>query len=320
MADVNQMASRAPDRDSNTDITVIILTYNEQLHIQRAIEGIRSIAQRVIVIDSYSTDKTVSIAREAGAEVVQHPFTNHSAQFNWALDTLDITTGWVLRLDADEVIEPDLAAEIFDKLPKLPANVVGVNFDRKHIFMGKWIRHGARYPLRMLRLWRTGKGRVEDRWMDEHIHVWDGRTITLKGGFEDRNENDLSFFTAKHNGYATREAIDVLIERHHLLPNEKRTLHVASSQAKGKRWIKENVYNHLPLWAGPAAYFLYRYIIRLGFLDGREGTIYHLLQGFWYRYLVACKIYEFEAKLVQHGTTAEKRAALERLTGYKLES
>lgn len=301
------------------DITVIILAYNEKLHIRRAIKSVRSIAQNVVVIDSYSTDETVSIAQEAGAEVIQHAFVSQSAQFNWALDTLDIRTGWVLRLDADEVIEPDLAAEIADKLPKLPVDVVGVNFDRKHIFMGKWVRHGARYPLRMLRLWRTGKGRVEDRWMDEHVHVWGGRTITFKGGFEDRNENDLSFFTAKHNGYATREAIDVLIDRHHLLPNEQRTLHVTSGQTKTKRWIKENIYNRLPLWAGPSAYFLYRYVIRLGFLDGREGAIYHLLQGFWYRYLVACKIYEFETKLSRYRTADEKRAALEHFTGYKLE-
>ncbi|MCJ2187469.1 glycosyltransferase family 2 protein [Novosphingobium beihaiensis] len=315
-----QIAAAPSSQHTNSDITVIILTYNEQLHIRRAIESVRNIAQSILVIDSYSTDDTVAIAHDAGAEVVQHAFVNQSAQFNWGLDNLNIGTAWVLRLDADEVIESDLASEINQKLPLLPSDIVGVNFDRKHIFMGKWIRHGARYPLRMLRLWRTGKGRVEDRWMDEHVHVWDGRTITFKGGFEDRNENGLSFFIAKHNGYATREAIDVLINRYNLSPSRQRKFHIAARQAKIKRWIKEHIYNHLPLWAGPFAYFLYRYVIRMGFLDGKEGTIYHLLQGFWYRYLVACKIYEFEMELTRCRTTDDKRSALENLTGYKLET
>lgn len=301
------------------DITVVILTFNEARHIERAIASVRPIARDIVVVDSFSKDDTVALAEAAGARVLQNPFVNYAAQFQWALDNAGIATGWTMRLDADEYIEPDLAAEIRDRLDRLPGDVVGVNFDRKHIFMGRWVRHGGRYPLRLLRLWRTGQGRIEIRWMDEHIVVWGGRTVTFKGGFADANENDLTFFTAKHNSYATREAIDVLSQRYALLPDD-RALNAdsASRQAGRKRWFKENIYNRLPLWAGPMGYFLYRYIFQLGFLDGRTGTIYHVLQGFWYRYLVACKVYEYDRGMAECTNTEERLAALSRLTGYDL--
>lgn len=302
-----------------SDVTVVILTFNEARHIARAIASVRPFARAVLVVDSHSTDNTAAIAAAAGARVLQHRFVNYSEQFQWALDNGAIGTGWTMRLDADEIIEADLAREIRDRLPSLPDDVAGVNFDRKHIFMGRWVRHGGRYPLRLLRLWRTGLGRIENRWMDEHMIVWGGRTVNFRGGFADRNENDLTFFTAKHNSYATREAIDVLLRRYGLL-EEDRSLNAASAsrQAGAKRWIKGNIYNRLPLWAGPLLYFLYRYIFQLGFLDGRTGTIYHVLQGFWYRYLVACKIFEYDRELVTRASREERLEALSRMTGYDL--
>ena len=307
-------SSRAP-----CDITVVILTFNEERHIARAIASVRPIASDILVVDSFSSDATPEIAGSAGARVLQRRFINHSEQFQWALDHGEIDTAWTMRLDADEVIEPDLAEEIQHRLPGLPADIAGVNFDRKHIFMGRWVRHGGRYPLRLLRLWRTGQGRIESRWMDEHMIVWGGGTVTFRGGFEDRNENDLTFFTAKHNSYATREAIDVLSQRYGLLPSDEGLNAEASSRQAGvKRWFKEKVYNRLPLWAGPLLYFLYRYIFQLGFLDGRTGTIYHVLQGFWYRYLVACKIYEYDRQLRNCATREDRLAALSQMTGYEL--
>jgi glycosyltransferase involved in cell wall biosynthesis len=301
------------------DVTVVILTFNEARHIARAIASVRSFASEILVVDSFSVDDTTELAEKSGARVLQHVFVSQSQQFQWALDNGGIATGWTLRLDADEVIESDLAKEICQRLPSLPSTVVGVNFDRKHVFMGKWIRHGGRYPLRLLRLWRTGQGRVEDRWMDEHIIVWGGGTVTFKGGFADKNENDLTFFTAKHNSYATREAIDVLMRRYRIYAGDNPLSTIsASRQAGTKRWIKERLYNPLPLWAGPLLYFLYRYVFLLGFLDGRTGTIYHVLQGFWYRYLVACKVYEYDRVLKRCGTPRERLEALSQLTGYDL--
>ncbi len=136
------------------NITAVILTYNEALHLERAIRSIQAFADQILVVDSGSSDGTAEIAQRLGAEVHTHAFVNQARQFQWALDTLDIHGEWVLRLDADEIIEPDLAREISEKLPQLPAEVVGVNLKRKHIFMDRWVRHGGRYPLVMLRLWR----------------------------------------------------------------------------------------------------------------------------------------------------------------------
>lgn len=302
------------------DLTVLILTFNESRHLARAIGSVRSIAKEVLVVDSFSTDNTVKIAEELGARVLQNRFINYSKQFQWGLDSGQIKTAWILRLDADEILEPDLVRQIELSLPKIPADVVGVNFDRKHIFMGRWIRHGGRYPLRLLRLWRQGQGRVEQRWMDEHIVVWGGRTVTFPGGFADVNLNDLTFFTDKHNKYATREALDVLSQRWDLFPRDE-AFHSASvsRQAAAKRYFKERFYNQLPFWVGPMVYFLYRYFIQLGFLDGRPGLIYHFLQGYWYRFLVGAKVVELEAELADCSTNEQRIARLAQITGHKLD-
>ncbi len=301
------------------NITAIILTHNESLHIERAIRSIQGFANQICVVDSGSTDDTTDIARALGAEIHTHPFVNQARQFQWALDTLDIHGEWVLRLDADEIIEPDLAREITEELPRLPADVVGVNLKRKHIFMDRWVRHGGRYPLVMLRLWRRGNGRIEDRWMDEHMVVWGGRTVTFQGGFADHNLNDLTYFIDKHNKYATREAIEVLNQRLGLFArDEALNARSASFQASFKRWAKERLYNRLPFPVSATLYFLWRYIFQLGFLDGRSGLVYHFLQGYWYRLLVGAKVVELGWAVGHLSDPADICAELSRLTGHKL--
>lgn len=301
-----------------TSLAVVILTYNEEVHLERALASVAPIAPEVFVIDSGSSDGTVETARAHGATVLQHPFVNQAQQFQWALDHAPITADWVMRLDADEVIEPELAAEIARRLPGLPPEVTGVNLKRKHVFMGRWIRHGGRYPLVLLRLWRRGKGRIEQRWMDEHMLLTEGRAVTFKGGFADVNLNDLAFFTRKHERYATREAVDVINARRGLFA---RDLGVAggAGQARLIRLLKEELYNRLPFELSAALYFLLRYVLQLGFLDGREGAIYHFLQGYWYRFLVGARVVELERALGDlEGEAAVAR--LSELTGLTLAS
>ena len=297
---------------------VLILTHNEERHIARAIRSVAPFARYVTLVDSFSSDRTVEIAQSLGATVLQRPWINYADQFRWGLAQIANDAEWIMRLDADEVIEPDLSERILEDLPKLDAGVVGINIDRKHIFMGRWIRHGGRYPLTLLRIFRKGAGRIEQRWMDEHILV-DGGTVHFKGGFSDQNLNDLTFFTEKHNKYAVREAIDILNGKYHLIEGDgSLTSKSTSHQTWIKRLIKEKIYNQMPFWLGPSAYFFYRYLFQLGFLDGREGLIYHFLQGYWYRFLVGAKVFEYEAELSKVPTRAEKLATLERLTGHKL--
>ncbi len=301
------------------NLAVVILTHNEERHIGRALDAISPLAAEVFVIDSFSTDKTVEIAREKGATVLTNAWTNYSRQFQWGLDNAPITADWIMRLDADEIIEPDLVREIREKLPALGPEVVAVNLKRKHIVFDRWIRHGGRYPLILTRIWRRGNGRIEDRWMDEHMIVWGGRTVLFQAPFADHNLNDFGFFTDKHNKYATREAVDVLNQRYGLFPEDDRLKSDRSSfQASAKRVVKQRIYNQIPFPISTLGYFLYRYILQLGFLDGREGLIYHFLQGYWYRFLVGVKVAEFDRVLKGMGTSEERRAELAKLTNLKL--
>jgi glycosyltransferase involved in cell wall biosynthesis len=301
-------------------LAVVILTHNEERHITRALESITPIANEVFVVDSYSVDRTSEIATAHGAVVLQNKFVNYAKQFQWALDKAPINSDWIMRLDADEVVEPDLAAALNEELPKLGLGVVGVNLNRKHIFLGRWIRHGGRYPLRLLRIWRRNHGRIEDRWMDEHIIVWGGRTVTIDGGFADHNLNDLTFFTDKHNKYATREAIDILNQQLHLFARDRDiTKDTTSWQASFKRLVKERIYNRFPFQVTVPVYFIYRYFVRFGFLDGIEGLAYHALQGFWYRFLVGAKLLELQRATAHLRDPAEIKAELGRLTGLKIE-
>jgi glycosyltransferase involved in cell wall biosynthesis len=300
-------------------LTTVILTRDEEVHIARAIASVQAFSHEVLVVDSYSQDRTCEIARSLGARVVQNPWVNQARQFRFALAECGIRTEWILRLDADEVVGPDLAARLAQVLPTLTPQVTGVVLNRRHMFMGRWVRHGGRYPLRLLRVWRNGLGEVEDRWMDEHVRLKAGRAIALDGVFADVCERDVAFFVAKHNGYAAREAVEVLGRKYGLL-GEARTPSIASigAQARVKRWIKEQVYNRLPFGFGPLAYFLWRYLLQLGFLDGRSGLIYHVMQGFWYRFLVDVRVLELERALRPCRTREERLAVLRRATGLAL--
>ena len=299
-------------------ISVVTLTLNEERHIERAVRSVASLATKTFIVDSFSTDRTIELAREAGAHVVQHKFVNYAQQFQWALDNLPIETKWVMRLDADEVLTPELVEEIARQTANAPPDVTGINLNRRHIFLDRWIKHGGRYPLTLLRIWRKGAAKIEQRWMDEHMVLLHGRAITFEHDFSDHNLKDLTFFTDKHNKYATREAIDVLRQRYRLGgASDMPAMLSASRQAAAKRWIKERVYNHLPFWFGPFGYFFYRYFFQVGFLDGREGVIYHFLQAFWYRFLVAAKVAEYDRSLKSLPDRQTKVETLARLTGYR---
>ncbi len=305
---------------NRVSIAVVILTYNEARHLLRALDHVSGFAQEIFVIDSYSTDGTVEMARSRGIQVLQHRFQNQARQFEWALANAPLTADWVMRLDADEIVEPDLADEIAASLPHLPPDVTGVNLNRKTIFQGRFIRHGGRYPLIMLRIWRRGKARIEDRWMDEHIYVTEGRVVTFRGGFADHSLIDLTEFTEKHNRYASREALEVLSARFDLFPARGRRLtgETTARQARAKRFVKESIYNRIPYEISSIAYFIYRYVFRLGFLDGRQGLVYHVLQGFWYRFLVGAKVRELQAAVRAASSEEEIRAAIARLTRMSL--
>jgi len=296
-------------------LTVVILTFNEAQHIARAIGSVRDIARHIVVVDSGSTDATCKIAGDLGAKILRNPWTNHATQFNWALDQLDDDTNWVLRLDADEIVMPELAAEIGKSLATLNDDIEGVLVSRRMTFLGRPIRYGGLFPIRVLRLFRHGKGRCENRWMDEHIKV-EGNTAEFHGEIVDDNLSSLSWWTEKHNSYASREVVDILNLEHGFMPHETVASLTGGQQAGVKRWLKERVYGRLPGGLRAFAYFFYRYILRLGFLDGREGRAFHILQGFWYRFLVDAKLFEVRKYMTQHDVDVV--TAIDKVLGIKL--
>lgn len=201
-----------------------------------------------------------------------------------------------MRLDADEYATPELAQEIASRLAARPAGANGVYVKRRIHFLGRWIRHGAVYPMWVLRLWRLGYGRCENRWMDEHIRLTGGESLRFAHDLVDENLNDLTWWTDKHNRYAVREAADLLNLKYRFADFDAIDTMIGGEQSRIKRWLKERVYARLPLFVRPAGYFVYRYFLRLGFLDGVPGLAWHTLQGFWYRFLVDAKLYEAERR------------------------
>lgn len=277
------------------DLTAIILTKNEKLHIERCIKNLTGIANRIILIDSYSTDNTQEIAWNLGAEVIEHKWPgNQAEQFNWALDNINITTEWILRLDADEYLLPELIEEIKIKLPKIDTDVTGIEFKRRHIFLNKWMKHGI-YPVKILRLFRNGYGRYEQRIMDEHIVISSGQIIELEYDFCDHNLNNLSWFCNKHIDYAIREAAEMISTELYNLSEKRANNYTLSGQASEKR-KKKNSYLRKPLFWRSFAYFLYRYFWKGAWRDGKEGFLFNFLQGWWYRTLVDAKIFEIKKK------------------------
>jgi glycosyltransferase involved in cell wall biosynthesis len=229
----------------------------------------------------------VAIAKEFGAKILTNSFVNYATQFNWGLDHSDSSCEWVLRIDADERIPPELRDELLREMQAAPEGIIGFECARRIRFLGRLLRYGDTYPIWLVRVWRNGVGRCEDTWMDEHIVLGQGKVRRVQGDLIHDIPKDLTEWTAKHNGYASRECQDI---------TSREAAAALEGQAGTKRWLKQNVYLRLPLFFRAFFYWFYRYFLKLGFLDGTQGLIYHFLQGFWYRFLVDAKLYEGGAR------------------------
>jgi len=280
--------------DSKTvlmDVAVIVLTYNEEANIAQALDSVTGWARQIFIVDSYSTDRTLMIAAAYPCTTVQNRFESYAKQRNFALDQLPIETEWVLFLDADEWLPADLKREISDVISRKPEEN-GFHIKWRLIWAGKWIRRGY-YPTWILRLFRCGKARCEDRAVNEHLIV-EGKTGQLRNDFMHEDRKGVTDWIVKHNGYATREAQELLNTRSEPAYREIDARLFGTAQAQRKRWLRHKVWNRMPPLIRPFFYFSYRYVLAGGFLDGREAFVYHFLHALWYPMLIDVKYLELK--------------------------
>lgn len=278
------------------NVDVIILTYNEERHIKRCIESVLPFANKIYVMDSFSTDSTLDIlSTYKNVSVQQQTFVNYATQFNAALDAFEPESEWLMRLDADEYVDAEFSCFLSSQLDSVESSVNALMANRFMTFMGKLLEHGGMADYWMLRLWRNGLGRSETTWMDEHIILSEPTvSVKLPGRLIDDNLNNLSWWATKHVNYSTREAIDVLLREEKECCDTMVKPSLFGAGAERVRFLK-NLYNRMPLFTRPFFYFVYRYFVRLGFLDGKQGFLWCILQGFWYRMMVDAKLFEIKS-------------------------
>jgi glycosyltransferase involved in cell wall biosynthesis len=272
-------------------LCVVVLTFNEELNLEACLSSVSGWVRDLVVVDSGSTDDTLAIARRHGARVLNNPFENHSKQWAWALQHGGLQSGWVLGLDADQRVTPELRSCIEGLLrddEEHPGRVRGAYVRRRQVFRGRWIRHGGYYPKYLLKLFRLDSVRLDPgELVDHHFHV-DGLVIRLEADLveENRNEDSIDAWLAKHIRYARLQAQEELQPMAGAGPAR-----LSGSPDERTRWLK-GLWRRLPLFVRPWLYFFYRYVIRLGFLDGREGFVFHFMQALWYRVLVDVRLSE----------------------------
>ena len=272
------------------NISVFILTFNEAANIRRCLESLRGWTDDIVIVDSGSTDGTLTICREYGSRIYQNKFINHAIQCNWALDNIEFKSEWVMRLDSDEILPDKLKSELAGYVGGLNENVTGIYINRRQYYMNRWLRHGGIYPHYILRVFRKGAGRYEEK-TEEHFVLRMGTTIKARNDFlEDNRNNTMKFWLRKHDDLSDGEIRDTLgLTRDNDADLEPKMF---GERVQRTRWFKLNVYQRLPLFLRAFLYFTYRYFIRLGLLDGVPGLIYFVNQSFWYRFYVDSRIYE----------------------------
>ncbi len=272
------------------DITVIILTKDEEKNIKKCIDSVLGFSKRIVVMDSYSTDKTLEIAKSLGADIYQHEFRHYGAQFQYALDNCDIKTQWVFRLDADEEVSVETKKELEYLCNKhKDTDINGFVFRLQETFLNRRLRYSGLNVLEKLCIFKYGKAYMEDRYMGEHIILTEGKSIKLKSLSYHNDFKDITFWINKLNWYASREAKDYLYQK-----NRVQEISALDKPTKIRRFMKYNIYYKMPMRLRCWLVFIYRYIFRLGFLDGRAGYYRLYFMVYWYRMLVDSKIYEAE--------------------------
>ena len=283
------------------DFSFVILTYNEEDHLPRLLKSIQDLKAPTFVLDSGSTDRTIEICNSYGTETASHPFENHPKQWHTALSTFKFTTPWLVCLDADQVVTPELHNQLQNFRNSDHQYIDGIYFNRKNYFKGQWLRYGGYYPKYLLKMFRTGIGFSDLNENMDHRFVVPGKTMTWERGHiieENLKENNISFWLSKHNRYSDLLAREEVERMEKLRTQTVKPVFWGNPDQK-TAWLK-NLWWRLPRFLRPFLYFTYRMVFQLGILDGRTGILFHFLQGFWFRIIVDVKINEL-LKLRKNG-------------------
>lgn len=272
-------------------LTCIVLTFNEAQNLSACLDSLRRLRCDLVVVDSGSEDDTIGIATALGARIFTHPFETHAKQWLWAFQNVGITTDWVLALDADQQVSEALAESI-ERFLEAPGRFEGAYVSRKQIFRGRWIRFGGYYPKLMLKMFHKDAVAVDLTDLVDHHFIVRGLTRILNGDLIEANlkEDSISVWIAKHNNYARLQAQQEFEARPRAIPAR-----LFGSADEKSAWLKR-LWAEIPIYVRPCAYFVYRYVLRFGFLDGKQGFLFHFLQGFWYRLLVDINIDEMRSR------------------------
>jgi len=277
----------------NSKFSFLILTYNEEIHLPRLLESVKELDAPLFILDSGSTDNTLNVAADHGATVLAHAFENHPKQWDFALKNFDIKTPWIICLDADQVVTPELKERLLNFRDEDHKDIDGIYFNRKNYFKGRWIRHGGYSPFYLLKMIRYGVGYSDLSENMDHRFIVPGKTEVWKDGCileENLKENNIKFWIDKHNRYSDLVAAEEVermlnLRAQTVKPNFRGSPDERTARLKQLWW-------QLPRYTRPMLYFIYRMFFQLGILDGREGIIFHFLQAYWFRLIVDIKIDE----------------------------
>jgi glycosyltransferase involved in cell wall biosynthesis len=295
-------------RPAEMNLSVIVLTWNEEQNLPRCLESIGALGCPIFVVDSGSTDATLDIARQHGAHCFHHPFHTHTDQWCWAIGHLPLETDWVFGLDADQCLTAGLRDELNVTFGGPVADDVdGFYVTRRQIFRGRWIRHGGYYPKRLLKIFRRQKVLFDRADLVDHHFYVPGRIIVLRHDIieDNRKEDDIIFWIQKHTRYAALIAAEEHLRRDGaaVAPIPAAMLGTSDQRSLAmKAW-----WRNLPLFVRPALYFTYRYFGRCGWMDGKQGFLFHFLHAFWFRIVIDAKLDEMAAL---DNSSVSKKAAV----------
>jgi len=278
-------------------ITLLVTTRNEAANIERCLRSAHLFVDQIFVIDSESEDETVSIASKY-AEVVNLPY-DHSKIipwiYQWGLNNLPIRNDWVMILEADQTLTPELKTELEQIFARASIQEDGFYVRRQQVFRGKALRFGGYGSKYMLKLFRRGTGELDPEETDTRVYV-QGVVGRLRFPIieENRKEDEILFYLQKHLRYADVFAREELQRRQQGF-KWKQQPRLFGTPDQRVLWLKQLFFG-LPLYIRPFIYFFYRYVILLGFLDGKQGAIFHFMQAFWFRLVWDIRLEELKGK------------------------